>query len=1532
MDTGTAANIFTVPTSTSLPRTARACLSPAPSGVEGKCISIFARYYGVGNLSFFCPIEGCDHSFATSPPLYKHLIKSHGFIGFSSSSVMFEYECNKCKQVLSGKTLHLISNHFKTCDRPDVTNEDVRCRFICPRCDTRWAHASSARAHFRNAHSESSMPTNSGLSYNSSLNSNDSILNIGQSDGKIAINVIYNGPESISSQLFCPKTTCRRHTAAFPSPQLLKRHVNNMHSMSLVFSPSCGNCAMSLPVSPTLLGIRSHFATCRKTMGSPPSSTINFAESTPRTRLQPQTQTPPPAISPINKPESEANSTSSPPSIRVSPLTAVQPFLRLQRLTPQQLALYGVQSTSADPKEASSRSSCNSTSDSLVHTLPSPAEVTYLSASSSSSAATIPSSPEVTYLSPDGSSSGPTLPSSPEVTYLSPDGSSSAPTIPSSPEVTYLSPDGSSSEPTTPSSPATSDLSSSESSPGVMYPSSSESSDTDLSAIVREQVSSYLAERERVERSVEHVPPTGTGSSPSSLDDNNSCPDRSTNRLTDRLTDSSSAPVGRAHGIAVANVHNNDEVTRSPRRLSRDQSVNQETDTVQYNAPNPVRLSPGESPSDSLRTILNCYHQGWSDLASLFADLELWTTAQSARKERRVSVPRFNRGAMARSQRKRRRGQRRGDDGRSETRPSARYRRGAALRSRFWKDMKGTVRTITEGCASERRCEIDPQAIERKFRSDLRSLEGSVRPAMPEWMQSQKYRVRDEVVDTPTLSDEAPITALEVEAVLRTLNVGSAPGPDGLTYGFWKDLDPRGKLLADLFEICRSRRTVPDSWRRSRVTLIPKSSEGDMNDLSNWRPISICCTLYKVYASVIARRIQRWAVDGGVVSPEQKGFVPTEGVYEHVFMLDSVVADAQMRRRPLVVSYLDIRNAFGSVRHECIADVLRHFDAPDYLVRIVTDMYARGSCAVRTKRGLTAQIPVERGVRQGCPMSGIIFDLVMEVLLRGVKTSTDGYRMPIANGRLTQVMAYADDVCLVTHDKAQMSRQLLVAERFSNWSGMVFNPRKCGSVAFTSTARGGRQRDNEPLRLHGEDVRVLGVNDIYKYLGCFTTGQTPRPHTPFLQTVKEKLRLRPFTRGSLQDFDNTVRHCLKVAFRLPKRACREVFHASPEAGGLGVTSVVKEYDLLKIAQAFKMLTSPDERVATVASNSVAAYAKRFGRLSTVSANDKAAYLSGQKVGSSEVRPPGCRLAQTVWTQVRSASSRLGIRWVALPSGQLQLTDDGGFRVLPQNRRQLIRQLHHRTARWWRAQWASHPDQGKTVMAHSMYEASNAWIKRPSTLATQAYFFVLKARLNLLPTRGVYRRFSGGNHPRTCRRCGYDDETLPHVLNHCPAVWAEIKARHDSVMEEVLKHVPAWWHSGLSIDRTVREHSQAGGGALRPDVVLRIPGGPIVVSDFAVPFESGQNPLGEASARKVSKYDELCVNLHALTGRPVKALPYVVGSLGSQAEGNNTCLRALGLDRQTSNLVAKRSCALAIEGSLNIWQAWCAGIPEALRRS
>ena len=182
-------------------------------------------------------------------------------------------------------------------------------------------------------------------------------------------------------------------------------------------------------------------------------------------------------------------------------------------------------------------------------------------------------------------------------------------------------------------------------------------------------------------------------------------------------------------------------------------------------------------------------------------------------------------------------------------------------------------------------------------------------------------------------AEDLPILPREVEAVLRTLNATSTPGGDRLSFGFWKALDPRGEILAELFEICRTSRRVPDQWWTSRVTLICKNPDGDLGEVSNWRPISVCCTLYKIYAAMLARRRQTWALERDVISPEQKGFMPAEGTFEHVFILDTALADSKSAKNNIYVAWLDIKNAFGSIQHECIQTVMRAFG--EYLATLL---------------------------------------------------------------------------------------------------------------------------------------------------------------------------------------------------------------------------------------------------------------------------------------------------------------------------------------------------------------------------------------------------------------------------------------------------------------------------------------------------------------------------------------------------------------------------------------------------------------------
>ena len=668
-----------------------------------------------------------------------------------------------------------------------------------------------------------------------------------------------------------------------------------------------------------------------------------------------------------------------------------------------------------------------------------------------------------------------------------------------------------------------------------------------------------------------------------------------------------------------------------------------------------------------------------------------------------------------------------------------------------------------------------------------------------------------------------------------------------------------------------------------------------------------------------------------------------------------MVKNVQARRRPLSVAFLDIRNAFGSVRHDCIDEVLRHFDAPTDLIECIEDIYTRNTCTVRCGAGETGSIPVGRGVRQGCPLSGLLFNLVIEVLLRGFRDCTDvGYRLPSKDDVLVRSLAYADDICLVTSDREQMNKLLSLTHIFSLWAGVQFNPKKCGTLSFGKATGGRRPRDMTPFSLGGEDLHVVSEGDTYKYLGARTGYDSPITISePFRSNLEQKisllfrsyltpgqkllalksvilpsayfqLRVRHFRQYELKALDRLVGRCLRIAWRLPKRSCKAFLHASQKCGGLGVPNLCRESDILTVTHAYKMLTSPDGRVAAIAFGQLERYASLKWGTAAVSVSDLVGYLNGELPPSGS----GKRIPQTggcMWTRLGQCSRRINIRWIALDTGGLGIAT-GQSEILPVLRKKLVPTLHHESELWWRGQWESKADQGKTVSAHCLSEYSNTWTRRPDLLSHEARQFAFKARLNVLPTRKVCALYSGGpNSSIMCRRCGAAEETLPHILNHCESVMDVITSRHDSIGREITGHMPNQWRSGLSLDRSVRQHVEAGGANLRPDIVLHRPDGVCVVSDVTCPFEFGAESLERAAERKRTKYDELCVNLADRTRKQVLALPYVVGSLGSYPPSNSRALVALGVPLNAVPEVARKTVTLAIEGSLRVWRQWNAGL-------
>ncbi|KAE8740258.1 hypothetical protein FOCC_FOCC014242 [Frankliniella occidentalis] len=343
----------------------------------------------------------------------------------------------------------------------------------------------------------------------------------------------------------------------------------------------------------------------------------------------------------------------------------------------------------------------------------------------------------------------------------------------------------------------------------------------------------------------------------------------------------------------------------------------------------------------------------------------------------------------------------RGHQGRGRGRGGGRRPQNAARRLQFLYKVnkKRAMREVRE--EDSPLCSLPPEEVEsffeRVFAARLPHLEDPpVSAVLP-----------------PTLPEDvrlvAPITRENIMDRLRRC-ANTAPGPDGVPYASLKRKDSGCHILAEVFKICMSFKRIPASWKTAKTVLIYK--KGEMTDLSNWRPIALSSCLYKLYTAVLADRLSTWALRTGALSSIQKGFVPAEGCLEHNFLLQQCLDYARESGSELCVSWLDLKNAFGSVPHSAILALLRQHGVHQDFVDIVEEAYSNSSTTIVTSSGETRAIPMASGVKQGDPLSPIIFNLFIEVILRSVLAIAPLYGFQLHDKTLS-CLAFADDIVLL---------------------------------------------------------------------------------------------------------------------------------------------------------------------------------------------------------------------------------------------------------------------------------------------------------------------------------------------------------------------------------------------------------------------------------------------------------------------------------------------------------------------------------------
>ena len=848
-------------------------------------------------------------------------------------------------------------------------------------------------------------------------------------------------------------------------------------------------------------------------------------------------------------------------------------------------------------------------------------------------------------------------------------------------------------------------------------------------------------------------------------------------------------------------------------------------------------------------------------------------------------------------------------------------------RNTNWQEFEALLENITAKVQQHQRIRMDPPAhqgpinvedskvIQRLYKNNRRRavrmiLDGeSERCLIPhdeikrhfeDSFQAQPFDLNglNHVQDSPEERNNAPATPFLQSEIKSRLNKSenTSPGEDRITYRHWRAIDPECLILQLIFNICLKNRKIPAAWKKSRTILIPK--EGDKSDIKNWRPIALCRTIYKLYTSCLSQRLRNWAQQSGIISKEQKGFMPHDGVIEHNYAIQNYLDNARNNKGKVFIALLDLSNAFGSIPIQLVTEYLKKSGIGEEMLDVIRDIMTNTMTTIVTENGETEPLQVNRGVRQGCPISGFLFNAGIEPLIQKINAVGE----QIQPGSHHHCLFYADDMTLIATEKENLQHLINVASSPCAELGLSINPQKCKFINMSgATPRGPIDtsitveeieiralREAESTKFLGRPVgfNILKTGDRLEEAGNKAEKILNSKLAPWqridaiksfvLPSIIFPMRTWQYQKTQYSQLDSRIKPLLKKTLHLTTRAANEYLYGSTDAGACGIPIAAEDSDLFLIDTAFKLLTSPDDVVKRLAEDE----SQRTARSRVNAGNNEedpiSSYMNEPELDRRSSAP------QSLWTKARSASIRMEVKWSSNNNQRSLKIEE---KTLTADKRKEVASTIRNVKRLQRdVSLKQKPDQGKTFHCISADKASSAFMKDGKFTAFADWRFIHRARLNLLPLNGIRGRNQFGD--RLCRRCRRVNETLPHVLNHCMRHSAAMQNRHNSLMDRV-KNTAQFMHWEVIHENQVIPGSNS---TLRPDLVIK-KGTDAIIIDATCPFENGEGAFEAAREEKTQKYADLARFLGE-TYTNVKVEPFVVGSLGAYDPKNSSLTRRI----------------------------------------
>ena len=333
--------------------------------------------------------------------------------------------------------------------------------------------------------------------------------------------------------------------------------------------------------------------------------------------------------------------------------------------------------------------------------------------------------------------------------------------------------------------------------------------------------------------------------------------------------------------------------------------------------------------------------------------------------------------------------------------------------------------------------------------------------------------ILEEEIRPPKEPSPLPVMREEVEEAIRSLPTGKSPGADNIP----AELIKKGgsELVTIITALCQKiweTKQWPDQWTRSLIVPLPK--KGNLRQCGNYRTISLISHTSKIMLRVILNRLKKEAEE--YLAEEQAGFRPGRSTVEQIFNCHIMMEKHLQHQKELYHNFIDFKKAFDRVWHEGLWHVMRSFGMEEGLIQIIQALYNNASSAVLLNSDIGEYFKTTVGVRQGCLLSPVLFNIFLEKIMRETLHNFDSTIS--IGGRTLSNLRFADDIDLMGGSESELQDLTSRLTQSSGAYGMEVSSEKSKVMKNSANAT--------PVQvfMNGQELEEVSA---FKYLGATLT-------------------------------------------------------------------------------------------------------------------------------------------------------------------------------------------------------------------------------------------------------------------------------------------------------------------------------------------------------------------------------------------------------------------------------------------------------------